>query len=116
CTMRAPPNPIVSSKIRNLRANVNLEMQQTCVTKDIDSEAAQVMKASAPYRDPRAPAQGTGYGHLFRHLQWVILQSKFTGSNYSCRASLFVPLTFTPLDVSPWRTFPRRLASWNTQG
>ena len=42
--MRAPPNRIVLSKIRNLPPNVNREMQQISVTKGIDSTVTQVLR------------------------------------------------------------------------
>src|ERR1039458_6952317 len=48
--MRAPPNRIVSSKIRNLQPNVNWEMQLFSVTKVIDNEAIGVLAVRAVKR------------------------------------------------------------------
>ena len=48
--MRAPPNRIVSSKIRNLQPNVNWEMQLFSVTKVIDNEAIGVLAVRAMKR------------------------------------------------------------------
>src|ERR1035438_259372 len=56
--MRAPPNRIVSSKIRNLQPNVNPEMQLISVTKSIDSQAIGVLKVGAPGSAPAQPPLG----------------------------------------------------------
>ena len=64
--MRAPPNRIVSSKIRNLQPNVNPEMQLISVTKSIDSQAIGVLKVGAPGSAPAQPPLGYTANQIHR--------------------------------------------------
>ena len=64
--MRAPPNRIVSSKIRNLQPNVNPEMQLISVTKSIDSQAIGVLKVGAAGSAPAQPPLGYTANQIHR--------------------------------------------------